>query len=164
VNVRHLPVIAGGYWSTAPFLAMFVAAPVGGYWSDAMVRRLGQPWGRRIPVFIATSCSCLLLSVGSRLSDPYHAIILLAMAAGCNGICAVTSWALPNDLSEHYSGSVAGVLNTATNLGGALSPILTPWVAQKYGWVAALDLAACMMLSVIFLWFRIHPERRIDTD
>ena len=164
VNVRHLPVLSGGYWSTAPFLAMLVAAPLGGYWSDMMVRRLGQPWGRRLPVFIAALASCLLLIVGSRITDPYLAILLLALAAGCNGVCAVSSWALPNDLSEHYSGSVAGVLNTSTNLGGALSPMLTPWIAQRLGWVAALDLAAGFMLCIVLLWFLIHPEQRIDTD
>ena len=162
VNVRHLPVLSGGYWSTAPFLAMLAAAPLGGYWSDMMVRRFGQPWGRRIPVCLTASASCALLIVGSRIADPYQAILLLAVAAGCNGVCAVSSWALPNDLSEHYSGSVAGVLNTATNLGGALSPVLTPWIAQRLGWVAALDLAAAFMLCVVLLWFLIHPERRID--
>ena len=162
VNVRNLPVISGSYWSVAPFLAMLAAAPLGGYWSDAMVRRIGHPWGRRLPVFITAFLSCTLLIVGSRLSDPYQAILLLALAAGCNGVCAVTSWALPNDLSEHYAGSVAGVLNTATNLGGALSPVLTPWIAQRFGWVTALDFAAGFMLCIVLLWFRIHPERRID--
>ena len=164
VNVRHMPMLSGGYWSTAPFLAMLIAAPLGGYWSDAMVRRFGQPWGRRLPVFITALASCLLLTVGSRITDPYQAILLLALAAGCNGVCAVTSWALPNDLSEHYSGSVAGVLNTSTNLGGALSPMLTPFIAQRLGWVAALDLAAGFMLCIVLLWFLIHPERRIDAD
>ena len=56
------------------------------------------------------------------------------------------------------------VLNTSTNLGGAISPMLTPWIAQRLGWVAALDLAAGFMLCIVLLWFLIHPERRIDTD
>jgi MFS transporter, ACS family, glucarate transporter len=164
VNVRHMPMLSGGYWSTAPFLAMLVAAPLGGHWSDRMVRRVGMPWGRRIPVLITASCSCLLLLVGSRIENPYAAILLLAVAAGCNGVCAVSSWALPNDLSEHHCGSVAGILNTTTNLGGSLSPLLTPWVAQRLGWVAALDLAAGFMFCVVLLWLLVHPERRIDVD
>ena len=164
VNVRKLAVISGSYWSTAPFLMMLVAAPLGGYWSDRSVRRFGQPWGRRIPVFSSALLSCGLLIVGSRMANPYQAIVLLALAAGCNGVSAVSSWALPNDLSEHYSGSVAGVLNTATNLGGALSPVLTPWIAQRFGWIAALDFAAGFMLCIVLLWFLIHPERRIDAE
>lgn len=162
VNVRKLPLISGSYWSTAPFLAILAGAPLGGVISDRMVRKLGHPWGRRVPVGIAACASCLLLLVGSRLENPYHAIGLLALAAGCNSVAAVSSWALPNDLSDRHSGFVAGVLNTATNLGGALSPILTPVLAGRFGWVAALDFAALQMFSVGLLWLLVHPERRID--
>ncbi len=164
VNVRKLPVMAGSYWSTVPFLAILIGAPIGGYVSDAMVRRLGHPWGRRVPVTIAATCSCLLLIIGSRTEDPYIAIGILALAAGCNSVAAVTSWAVPNDLSERYAGTLAGILNTCTNLGGALSPILTPYLANRYGWVAALDFAAAFMLTLGLLWLLVHPERRIDEN
>lgn len=162
VNVRKLPVMAGSYWSTVPFLAILTGAPLGGFLSDAMVRKLGHPWGRRIPVIVCAGGSCLLLVVGSRMEDPYAAIGLLALAAGCNSVAAVSSWALPNDLSERYAGTLAGVLNTCTNLGGALSPLLTPYLAARYGWVAALDFAASFMLCIGLLWMLVHPGRKID--
>lgn len=162
VNVRKLPVISGSYWSTAPFLAMLVGAPFAGWLSDKMVRRMGHPWGRRIPVLVSATCSCVLLMIGSRLVDPYRAIVVLAIAAGCNSIAAVSSWALPNDLSEHNAGSLAGILNTATNLGGALSPVLTPVIATRYGWVAALDFSAGLMFTIALLWLVVHSGRRTD--
>ena len=162
VNVRHLPVISGSYWSTAPFLAILAGAPLGGWVSDRMVKRLGHPWGRRIPVFISALGSAALLAIGARVANPYAAIGFLAVAAGCNSVAAVTSWALPNDLSEHHSGSVAGILNTTTNFGGALSPVLTPWLAAHYGWIAAIDFAAGFMICICLLWLFVRPERRID--
>jgi ACS family glucarate transporter-like MFS transporter len=164
VNVRKLPLVAGSYWSTAPFIAILVAAPLGGWISDRMVKRFGHPWGRRIPVFAAASGSATLLMIGARIENPYYAVVLLALAAGCNGVAAVTSWALPNDLSEHYSGSVAGVLNTTTNLGGALSPVLTPFLAARYGWIVAIDFAAGFMVCIGLLWLLVHPEHRIDEE
>jgi MFS transporter, ACS family, glucarate transporter len=96
------------------------------------------------------------------LADPYAAIGLLAIAAGCNSVAAVSSWALPNDLSDRYSGTLAGILNTSTNLGGALSPVLTPYLAMRFGWIVALDFAAAFMLFLGLLWLLVHPERRID--
>ena len=162
VNVRHLPVMSGSYWSTAPFVAMLLGAPLAGVVSDKMVARFGHPWGRRIPVLISATGSCILLVIGSRLSDPYQAIGVLAVAAGCNSVAAVSSWALPNDLSDNHSGSLAGVLNTATNLGGALSPVLTPILATRYGWIAALDVSALFMISIAGLWLVVHSGRRID--
>jgi len=162
VNVRKLTVIAGSYWSTTPFLAILVAAPLGGWISDRMLARFGHPWGRRIPVFVAALGSATLLIIGSRVINPYAAIAVLALAAGCNGVAAVTSWAMPNDLSEHHAGAVAGVLNTATNLGGALSPVLTPALADRYGWITAIDFAALLMLCICLLWFLVDPRHGLD--
>jgi ACS family glucarate transporter-like MFS transporter len=162
VNVRHLPVISGSYWSTAPFLAMLLGAPFAGWLSDRMVRRMGHPWGRRVPVLVSATSSCILLIIGSRLADPYSAILVLAAAAGCNSVAAVSSWALPNDLSENHPGALAGILNTATNLGGALSPVLTPWIAARHGWVAALDFSASLMFTIALFWLVVHSGRRID--
>jgi ACS family glucarate transporter-like MFS transporter len=162
VNVRKMPLIAGSYWSTAPFLAMLIGAPVGGTVSDWMVRRFGHVWGRRIPVLIAVTTSCVLLVVGSRTDDPHVAVLLLAFAAGCNSVAAVSSWTLPNDLSDRHSGFLAGILNTATNLGGALSPVLTPILAARLGWVGALDVAAAQMLCIGLLWLLVRAERQFD--
>jgi len=163
VNVRKLPVMAGSYWSTTPFLAILFAAPLGGWVSDRMVKKIGHPWGRRIPVLVSSLGSATLLAIGSRVENPYYAIGLLAVAAGCNSVAAVTSWAIPNDLSEHHSGSVAGILNTTTNFGGALSPMLTPYLAMHFGWITAIDFAAGFMICICLLWFLVHPERRVDS-
>lgn len=162
VNVRKLELMAGSYWSTAPFLAILLGAPLGGWLSDFGVKRLGHPLGRRIPVTVAAFVSCSLLLVGSRMENPYAAIGLLALAAGCNSVAAVTSWAAPNDLSERYAGTLAGLLNMCTNLGGALSPVLTPYLAGRFGWVAALDFAAAFMLCVGLLWMVVDLGKRID--
>jgi len=162
VNVRKLELMAGSYWSTAPFLAILLGAPLGGWLSDLFLKRLGHPWGRRVPVAIAALVSCSLLLVGSRMENAYAAIALLAIAAGCNSVAAVTSWAAPNDLSERHAGTLAGALNTCTNLGGALSPVLTPYLAARFGWVAALDFAAGFMLCVGLLWLVVDLGKRID--
>jgi ACS family glucarate transporter-like MFS transporter len=69
---------------------------------------------------------------------------------------------LPNDLSRHYSASLSGLLNMANNLGGVVSPTLTPWIAARYGWTTALDAAAVTMAGMGSLWLLIHPEERID--
>ncbi|MBM3728483.1 MAG: MFS transporter [Acidobacteria bacterium] len=162
VNERKMSILAGGYWSVTPFFAILAGAPLGGFVSDFLVRCLGHPWGRRIPVVAAATLSAALLALGSRHTEPYGAILILGLAAGCNSVCAVSSWALPNDISERHGGSVAGFLNTLTNLGGALSPVLTPKLATDYGWVAALDFAALFMVCIAALWLLVDPRRRID--
>ena len=44
----------------------------------------------------------------------------------------------------------------------ALSPTLTPLLAQRFGWDSALYVAAILALLGAFFWLWIHPERAID--
>ncbi len=162
VNVRKLPVIGGSFWSTVPFIMMLFSAPLGGYFSDRSLRRFGHPWGRRVPVFVGAALSCLCILIGARIENPYLAICTLAIAGGCNIFVSVSCWVMPNDLSRHYSASLAGLLNMANNLGGVVSPTLTPWIAARYGWTTALDVAAVVMMGMGSLWLLIHPDRVID--
>ena len=127
-----------------------------------MVRAIGNPWGRRVPVFAGAMLSCTFLLIGGHLANPYAAILVLAWAGGCNIFVAVSCWALPNDLSRHFSGSLSGMLNMANNLGGTISPVLTPLIASHFGWTVALDVAAVVILSMGSLWFLVHPERSVD--
>ncbi|HWR51817.1 MAG TPA: MFS transporter [Bryobacteraceae bacterium] len=164
VNVRKLPVIEGSYWATAPFLVMATAAPLGGYVSDRLVRTSGLCWGRRLPVMGGAIAACLLLVAGGRLENPYWAIAVLAVAGGCNTFAAVVHWALPLDLARSCSGSLSGLLNCANNLGGTLSPILTPAIAAAWGWTTALDVAAFAILAMGALWFFVSPDHKLSTS
>lgn len=86
MNVRHLPVISGSYRSTAPFLSMLLGAPFAA----------GCPtgWGGGLQFLVSATRFRILLMIGSRLADPYAVIVVLAAAAGCNGVAAVSSWTL----------------------------------------------------------------------
>jgi len=98
----------------------------------------------------------------AHIADPYWAIWTLAVAGGCNIFLSVSCWVMSNDLSRRYSGSLAGLLNIANNLGGAISPTLTPLIAARHGWTSALDFAALTMVGMGSLWFFVHPEKGID--
>jgi ACS family glucarate transporter-like MFS transporter len=53
-------------------------------------------------------------------------------------------------------------MNTGANLGGALSPILTPALAQRIGWDNALHFAALIALVGAFFWLGVHPQRSLE--
>ena len=85
---------------------------------------------------------------GLRLTNAYAAMVVLALPGGCNIFVAVSWWALLKDRLRRFSGWLSGVLNMANNLGGVISPVLTPVIAARYGWIAALDAAAVVILSM----------------
>lgn len=161
VDVRKVPEVAAAAWATGPFLAMAVLAPLGGWVSDRLVAALGRKRGRQVSVIGAMGLASLLLLLGGRIEHTYVAITLLALAAGFTGFAMVNWWAATTEIAEEFSGSLAGIMNTAGNLGGAVSPSLTPLLAGTLGWTAALYVAAGAAALAALLWLFIDPERRL---
>jgi len=162
VRVRGLSVEQGGYWGAAPFVAIILMAPLGGWLSDRAVARFGRKRGRQSIVWIGMTCSAILLSLGAHTKDNTLAILLLASAMGFNMFATPTWWATCIDLAPHFSGSLSAMMNTSGNLGGWISPILTAYIATHFGWTTALDFAALLTGCAGALWFMVDATRSIE--
>ena len=55
-------------------------------------------------------------------------------------------------------------MNTGGNLGGALAPILTPYLATHYGWSAGLYAGAAIAVVGVIAWLRIDPAPSAETQ
>jgi ACS family glucarate transporter-like MFS transporter len=108
--------------------------------------------------------SAVLLWEGAHAGDKVTAILLLALAAGGNMFASVTFWAACIDLGQEYAGSVAGLMNTLGNLGGWLSPIVTAYMASRFGWTSALTLAALVTAASGLCWLFVDPTRGIGNS
>jgi ACS family glucarate transporter-like MFS transporter len=161
-NVRKVDLVAGGYWSVLPYVAMAVMSPAGGRLSDRLTMRYGKRRGRLSVVWIGSSLAAVLILAGARIVSPPAAIICLALAAGFHIFSQPPSWAATIDLAPTHSATVFGIMNTLAQGIGAMAPVLTPWIAQRFGWIRALDVTAAMALAAGCLWFFVHPERPIE--
>ena len=72
-------------------------------------------------------------------------------------------WAAATEIAPARAGTAGGILNTGGNLGGLLAPLLTPWVADTFGWIAPLDLAAGVAIVGGSLWLWISPRAGIHS-
>lgn len=163
VRERHLSISHAGIWGAIPYIGIAVLAPVGGRFSDLAVRRLGRRRGRRLAVWIGMFTSGLLLWSGSHVSSRGAAILMLALGAGFNMFAATTFWASCIDLTEEFTGSLSGLMNTFGNLGGWLSPILTAYIATHFGWSRAIDCAAGVSIASGLFWFFVRADRSLDS-
>ncbi len=162
VNVRGFSVLSGGVYSTAPFLASAVAAPLGGWLSDHLSGQFGKRLGRCGLGLGGMLLTAGWIFAGAAATDPYLAILFLSLGAGSLFLSAAAYWATTIDLARAYAGTVGGFMNMGGNLGGTLSPTLTPLLAQHFGWENALYVAATLALLGAFFWLGVHPERAID--
>jgi MFS transporter, ACS family, glucarate transporter len=159
VKVRGFSVTHGGFYGATPYLAIAILSPIGGLFSDFAVRAFDKPWGQRIAVWLGMFTSAALMWAGAHAPNRVTAILLLAAAAGCNMFASVTFWAACIDLGQQFSGSVAGLMNTCGNFGGWLSPIVTAYVAAKFGWTAALSLAAIVTVGSGLCWLGVDTTK-----
>lgn len=162
VRVRGLEVMQASVWAPAPFVAVIVLAPFGGWFSDYAVARFGKRRGRRCSAWLGMACSAALLSIGSHAAHNTVAILLLAGALGFNIFATSTYWATCIDLTRNFSGSLSGLMNTCGNVGGWISPILTAYIATRFGWTRALDLAALVTLGAGALWIFVNAEQDLE--
>ncbi|HET9402326.1 MAG TPA: MFS transporter [Candidatus Acidoferrales bacterium] len=164
IKVRHLGITEGGWWGATPYLAIVALAPLGGIFSDWISTRLGKRAGRRIAVASGMFASSALLWFGSHAAKDSAAIAMLAIGGGMNMFAASTFWAACIDLTTGFTGALSGMMNTFGNLGGWLSPIVTAYLAQNYGWNRALDCAAVVsVLSGLFFQF-VQADRTFDSS
>jgi MFS transporter, ACS family, glucarate transporter len=164
VRVRGLSISQGGIWGATPYLAIVILAPLGGKFSDAATRKLGKRKGRRLAVWIGMLASAGFLWFGSAANNKWIAIAMLAAGCGFNMFAAASFWAACIDMTQEFTASLSGLMNTFGNLGGWLSPILTAYIATHLSWNRALDFAALITIASAASWIFIDASQSFDSN
>ncbi|HET7059024.1 MAG TPA: MFS transporter [Nitrospiraceae bacterium] len=157
VNVRGFGVLRGALFASGPFVAMAVFCPLGGWVTDRLVIRWGINRGRALVGATGMILAAVSIVWGAFTESPYAAIALLSVGAGWLYFPVGAYWSSTVDISKRHAGTLSGLMNTGANLGGVLSPTLTPWLAEQVGWSVALGFAACVALAGGLMWSKIKP-------
>jgi sugar phosphate permease len=148
------------YFTTIVTLAMVFAMPLGGILSDLLVRRWGYRWGRAaVPIF-GMLASAVLLFAATRVQGQVAVVALFFLAHASIGLCEAPTWVAGLEIGGKSCGTSASIVNMGGNLGGMLAPIITVYVAQRYGWNAGFLVASAACLVGVALWLGIrlkHP-------
>lgn len=160
VQVRHFSLLGGAWMSSLPWVLSIVSIPLGGYISDKLIgSRMGTSWGGRIVPMIGMGMSGILISIGAHTSSAVIAAITLAFATAFVLCVEGPFWAMMIRIAGGRSGTAGGIMNMGSNLGGLLSPMLTPWIAVYIGWEYALHIAAGLAIISALLWLGISPAK-----
>lgn len=157
VTERGFTVLRGGVFAAAPFLAILLSCPLGGWVTDRLAMKHGVTRGRQIVGMTGMGLAAGSIALGAVAESPYLALASLSLGAGWLYFTIGAYWSSTSDLSPTHAGSLSGLMNMGANLGGAISPTLTPWLAQQWGWGASLGFAAFMALLGGIMWLRIRP-------
>jgi MFS family permease len=166
IRVRHFEQLKASWITSVPWLLTLLAIPLGGMLSDLAVGRWGATWGRRAVPLPAMLASAALFVITGRTGSASIAATAFALATAVTLACEAPFWASMNQLAGRQSGIGGGVLNFCGNLGGVVSPWLTPRMAERWGWTATLSWTAIVAIACAALWLGIdvEKERAIATD
>jgi len=159
VQERHFGLLSGAWMSSLPWVLSIVSIPLGGWISDRLAAgKSGQVWGRRIVPLTGMALSGILISVGAHTGSAVMAAISLAFATALILCVEGPFWAMMMRIAGNKSGTAGGIMNMGSNVGGLISPALTPVIASLIGWENALHVAAGLAVIGALLWFGIKPE------
>jgi ACS family glucarate transporter-like MFS transporter len=124
VKERGLTILQAGFVATLPALCGFIGGVLGGFISDAILRRTGSlTLARKIPIVGGMLLSMTI--IGCNYVDGQALVVgLMAVAFFGKGIGAL-GWAVVSDTSPKEAGGVSGGL---FNMFGNISSITTPIV------------------------------------
>lgn len=162
VKVRGLDIMHAAAWTSAPFLAMAVLSPVGGWFSDRVARFSNRRKGRLAAVWVGMGLAALLLYTGNHLTLTLAALPMIALAAGFTMFAAANFWAACIDLAPGSSASLSALMNTVGSLGGVISSTLTASIAVHQGWSRALDMAVLVTLGSGVLFTLVDADHSVE--
>jgi MFS family permease len=146
-------------FASLPFILGALANGMGGWASDALVKRLGLRWGRRSIGLLGLGGGVFFVLISFVLQNPVLALISLALGFGATDFMLPNCWAVCLDIGKRYAGTVSGFMNTAAQLGGALSLTIIGYFAGRQQWNIAIATMAAMLSVSCLLYLIIDASR-----
>jgi ACS family glucarate transporter-like MFS transporter len=142
---------ASGY-AALPFLLGIGSNWMGGFLCDVLSRKLGRPFGRGAMGVLSMFLTGLLFYFGV-VGSTRTSVWLLAAAAGFGDLFLPIAWSVATELGGKSAGAFAGLMNSASNLGGFVSPIVLGAAIQRSGnWDSALIANVAAAFGAALLW------------
>src|SRR5262249_5625062 len=123
-DVLRYPEHTSRYFTSVVTASMVVAMPLGGIFSDLLVRAWGYRAGRSaVPVF-GLLASAVLLFGATRAPGQVLVVALFFLAHAAIGLCEAPTWVAGLEIGGKSCGTSAAIVNMGGNLGGMLAPIV----------------------------------------
>lgn len=162
VDERKFSLLGGGIYSSLPWIAATLAAPVAGRISDRLASTRSRNTGRKAVVTAGLTGAAVLLVAGVAAGNAFVALAALSVSTALLTATEGPYWSSVIDLAGENAGSAGGILNLFGNLGGLASTVTVPLLIQYFGWPLAVGSAslAALAAAVLWRWIRL-PEMEV---
>jgi MFS transporter, ACS family, glucarate transporter len=149
-----------GVLAGLPLILSMAADLGGGLATDFATRRYGLRWGRAGVGVVSCLGAGLAMVAGAHVEDGVSAAILIAFAAASSNLMLGASWGSCIDIGGSRTGLVGGVMNTAGQVGGLLSPVVLALIVRQFSsWSAPLYLTGLIYGLGAIAWCMVDANR-----
>jgi ACS family glucarate transporter-like MFS transporter len=160
-RVRGLDLKSSALYSMLPFIAMAICSPLGGWIADILTKRYGKRVGRCGVAVVGIALSAVFIALATQVESARLASIVLAGGAGALYLSQSAFWAVTADIAGRSAGSASGLMNMVGQIGGATTAIVTPMIADAFGWTASFLVAAALAVLGSIAWLLVKPDEAI---
>ncbi len=120
-----------GIITSVALAGVVIGSPLGGWLSDALLRRTGSRRIGRQGLAIGTMVACALFFIAAYFQDAARpAALLIAGAAFFGAIPGPIVYALTIDMGGRHVAPVFSIMNMAGNIGAFAFPIVVGWLVE----------------------------------
>lgn len=160
VQERHFSILEGGLLAAAPPLTAAVSAGIGGKLAVDLCARFGIRWGMRIVPLLALPTAGGLLLLAVYATDPYLAVLALALCFGAVSLTEGSYWAATMHVARSDTMTATGILNTGGNAGGLIGIPIVAYLSGQGSWIAAFVIGALFAVFSAAVWLGVDATRR----
>lgn len=161
-NARGFTATTLGVLAGLPLLLSVLADFTGGVTTDRLTKRYGLRIGRCGVGGVSLLLASVLLIAGTASQNGLVAIGLISLALAFSNFLLGASWGTCVDIAGSHAGVVGACMNTAGQIGGFLSPIVTALFVEHYSsWSAPLYLCGLLYFIGALCWWFVDPRQPI---
>jgi ACS family glucarate transporter-like MFS transporter len=156
-QVLEVPEVEARWASFWIMLAMGAGMAIGGRFTDVACESLGTMRGRRAVVLAGMGLGAVFGVIAVNVTGLTNVVLCLALSMAATGMVEGVFWTTATDVGGQSRGLSGAFMNTGGNVGGLISPVLTPIMAQQIGWAGSIVVACVISICGALVWFLIKP-------
>jgi MFS family permease len=138
---------------------------VGGWLGNLLGRKFGSfGRARKLVAVLGLLGAGALLLISTLIGNPVLAMVAMGFSSFCNDLSMPHAWSACMDVGGKSAGSLSGSMNMMGNLGGALGPVVVPYLLlwSNNNWAVPLHAAAGTYLIAALCWVFIDPVTPLE--
>lgn len=151
--------------SALPYIVAGCANLAGGAVSDALVRRMGRTWGRRVIGVSALTVAGAFTIAAMITRQQIATLILLALVYGAISFQQSGVFGVCLDIGHRHAGVVTGLMNMSSQIGSLIGTVGYGYIVDRFH---SYDAPFVPMAGVLFLgaliWLKVDASQELSAE